>query len=141
MSDELDNRRNWVAQKLCNAILNIVATKTYRNFIDGAIRLGMTSAAQKVQREDPADIRGISMEMREQRLGQVQTTQFDAAELPPDMSGFKMTTIREGAPPRPAPDTSSYKMETIRDPGSLVPAFILGVVIALVIVLILAWVS
>lgn len=48
MSNEFDNRRNRIAQKACNLILNTVATKSYRDFIDGAIRLGMQKAAENV---------------------------------------------------------------------------------------------
>lgn len=48
------------------------------------------------------------------RLPHMDETRLNPIEPPPDMSGFKMTEIREGAP-RPAPDTSSYRMEQIRE--------------------------
>jgi len=44
--------------------------------------------------ELPADISGISMEMREQRLGRVEVRPYP--EPPPDMSDYKMETINDG---------------------------------------------
>jgi hypothetical protein len=44
--------------------------------------------------EPPADISGISMEIRHQRLGRVEVHPYP--EPPPDMSGYKMETINDG---------------------------------------------
>jgi hypothetical protein len=37
----IDHWRNRLAQRVCNSVLNHVATPDYRNIIDGAIRLGL----------------------------------------------------------------------------------------------------
>lgn len=60
--------------------------------------------------EAPADISGIEMEMREQRLGRVEVTPFDASE--------------------PAPTSD-------RDPGNSGLPFILVMVVALIIIMLL----
>lgn len=38
--------RNWIAMLLCNLILNTVATRPYRLFIEGSIAYGMRAAAR-----------------------------------------------------------------------------------------------
>lgn len=43
------NWRNKVTEKLCNFLLRHVATPIYRDWIDGSIRLGLRTAAEKTE--------------------------------------------------------------------------------------------
>jgi hypothetical protein len=46
MTKRLDNLRDNVAHAIANFALNHIATKRYRDLIDGAIRLGIQTAKE-----------------------------------------------------------------------------------------------
>jgi hypothetical protein len=52
--DPLSNWRNQLVCKICNWLLNNVATATYADIIEGAIILGIDRAAEQLRSEETA---------------------------------------------------------------------------------------